>query len=290
MLEGSASLQSPTGSISQPVKSTDAFNLESISEALTLNLGSVKKIDGKPIIQVKSDERLVLEKFRNGQLLARMLCDYTNEKKLRFDRLIDEISELKAIGHRRVSSTTFLDPRHGMDLYRHMGLLLDAEKCRVRHINTADASMYRLGDNNKFCTWNRKLNTYTCSPHNKENEVSFSGKFRTGDRMGLKIESLEVLRKIPLEKLARKEELIQLNEVVVDYNQDAILGVIATPEIKVMSMLKRMPLFNLKQDCIGMQLEAERNGLIVSNSFLYDPKANTLTSTTESETPVKQPV
>ncbi len=264
------------GSAYQSVEYIGSFNLDSNTGVKTPNLGTVKKIDGKPVINVKSDEESVLEKFSNGQLLAKMLCDYNRKQEFTTERLIDEISELNCKGNVRASSTTFLDPRLGIELYRHMGLLLDAEKCNIRHINTADASTERLGDNNEECKWNRKLRTYTCHPHNKENEVNFSGKFTTDDLYGTKIESIEHLRQIPLENLEKYDGLLVMNEVVVDYDQNSILGFIATTDAVVRWKKKHLSLNSIKEDCNTMQLEANKHGLILSNSFLYNPIINKL--------------
>ncbi len=239
-------------------------------ESLTYSDEGNKKRDNVAIIpENKVDKKLIVEKFHQGKILGKMLVTYVDGElhKKRFDEELDELIHQGVI---RASSTSLLVAGKPCDLYQHIGLLLDSEKCQIRYVSTCDALTARITDIGERVKWDSSIKKYTKFWSQEREVVNFCGKFTA---LGARLDNIEELLKASqsnLKDMYSESSLLDMNEVVVDWNKDCIVGIVCTKYIHAMSDRKLVCESRLKSDSLILQAELKKQTLVSSPVFLYD--------------------
>ncbi len=239
------------------------------------SVGVRKKGSIQAITFEKTDKEYVVGKFNQSKTLAKMLSIYLYNGELHTSRFHDELDELKHQQVIRASSTTLLAPGKACDLFRHIGLLLDSDRCEVRHICPYDASVYRTTDAGEDITWDttkKKYIKWIASESEEKPVAEFHGHFRA---RGDKLETIDELLKAynnPSPKMMVKDDLLHMNEVVVDWGKDSIIGIVGTKCVFTMSHVEPQDISDskLKSDCLSLQGELEKQLSVSVPVFLYD--------------------
>ncbi len=228
----------------------------------------------------KTDKEYVVGKFNQSKTLAKMLSVYLADSgKLHTNRFHTELDELKHQELIRASSTTLLIPGKACYLYRHIGLLLDSDGCEVRHICPCDAIVSRTTYAGEDITWDITQKKYTKWNVSKQKQVAeFHGHFIAH---GKKLETIDELLKAynnPSPEMIVKDDVLQMNEVVVDWDKDSIIGIVGTKCADYGSAdygsyyvePSHISDSKLKSDCLSLQGELEKQLSVSVPVFLYD--------------------
>ena len=221
------------------------------------------------------NKKIVVDRYKEGKVLAKMLSKYPKGQYFT-DRFDKEISELRTCKIIRASSVSLLIPEKKCDLYRHIGLLLDSGSCTVRGVYSHDACVTRIDNEKDEVIWCDKSNQFLKSE--TKTATTYTGDFRWLQKSsGAKEFSclgalVEYSNKTPA---LVTEDILCMNEVVVDYGVDAIIGVLGTKNIETMSS-HSVSEQELHKDLIGFSLKikelSKRDCLI----FEYDMSSATL--------------
>lgn len=207
----------------------------------------VKNIYDLRSTQNKHSLEEVQSLYRGYRLCAKMLVD-SDCLKLRYERVESEVDELL---HRKVivnASTSCLVPQKPSSLYRTVGLLLDAQKCTVRHICRGDASVERVDPTGKPIAWSSRLHCFCAS----QSPVAYKDckiwdikkEYRGGLEMNVMLMGSD-LRTHPQFFVGTLNELgtsnsftesnssrLEYNEVILDYEKNSIVGYVVTSGFK----------------------------------------------------------
>ncbi len=237
--------------------------------------GLTKKGGIQAVTFEKTDKEYVVGKFNKSKTLAKMLsCYFDSVKELDSRRFHYELDELKHQEVIRASSTSLLVPGKACDLYRHIGLLLDSDRCDVRHICPYDAAATRTTADSEDIRWDTERKIYTTWSPIRRRVVEFHGHFNA---YGEKLETIDELLKAynnPSPKMIVEDGdgILRFNEVVVDWNKDSIIGIVGTKCAIYGSHLKPSSISDskLKSDCLLLQGELEKQLSVSVPVFLYD--------------------
>ncbi len=239
-------------------------------ESVTYSDEDNKKRGNVAIIpENKVDKKLTVEKFHQGKILGKMLLIY-GDGKLFKERFVEELDELTHQGVIRASSTSLLVAGKPCDLFRHIGLLLDSEKCQIRYVSTCDARICRITDIGERVKWDSSIKKYTKYFSEEREVVNFCGKFTA---RGKRLDNIEELLKNSQSKpkgMFCEGRLLEMNEVVVDWDKDSIVGIVCTKYVHVMSDQKLVCESRLKSDSLILQAELKKQTLVSCPVFLYD--------------------
>ena len=223
--------------------------------------------------QVKKN--IAVDRYKEGKLLAKTLCVYPKNQyfTMRFDQEVSEFRSCKII---RASSTSLLIPEKKCDLYRHVGLLLDSGKCAVRGVYDRDAAVRRMDSDNDEVEWcvesNQFLKKYSGIV------TTYTGDFWWSQRGTGAIEFscldalIEYSNKTPE---FFSENLLYVNEVVVDYGVDSIMGLVGTKNIGLMSSYS-ISEQELHEDLISLSLRIKELSGHDCPVFEYDMSSGNL--------------
>ena len=162
----------------------------------------------------------VINMYENNELLVKML---THSYPGYFERLDEELDELRYVGEIRSSSTSSLLQHKPFALYRDYGFILHPDRCTVKSCFSRDVGTRRVDTNGREVTWCCSEKCYVAC-QDKTEKVDYQGAFDCAEYEGL-------YRVASLKDLATTDVHWKLhNEVIVDYDSDSIIGLIFTKQ------------------------------------------------------------
>lgn len=181
-----------------------------------------KSSDYEPIDDQMDEAYEKVERlFSRNKLLAKMLITVVDPRPdLKFYRMEQEFSELKVMKKVLTSSTTLIVSGCSAQYYRDIGFLIDADKCNIRLISKIVTHTGRKYQNESV-EWSIEKESYV-KFHTKE-IVDYQGAMDISDERGLVNTTQELINHSRQQSENNKNRLC-INEVVVDYTFDSIVG------------------------------------------------------------------
>ena len=210
---------------------------------------------------------LAIQIHQANKAVVTMLCDSCDLN----GRFEQELSELVKMGRVQVASSTLLVSGVASKLFRDIGFVLDSDKCDIRGIYPNDAGSFRVDRDGDKTVWRPEKNGFCKSVYGKKVELTeFCGDFQVSKHAtSMALSSLAELSEGLKRKYKDEGWQVPLNEVVVDYDLESIVGLVVatnmTHPIKVKDRDDRMTDFSKKIKKIVMS----RLGLDLP-IYLYD--------------------
>ncbi|KEQ17291.1 hypothetical protein [Endozoicomonas numazuensis] len=139
-----------------------------------------------------------------------------------------ELDEVVHNTERKSSSTTYIPYKVPVLPVGYLGILLDLEKCNLEGVYMHDAFVSRVDMAGRKIFWSNPLKTYVLH-EDPSVAVDRSDIKHKAHLWQYKLDGPKQLKKLTQEvSLVRGKKPVEYNEVVVGYDKDSIIGVMAT--------------------------------------------------------------
>ena len=137
-------------------------------------------------------------------------------------------------------------------------------------MSTCDAATSRTTDDGEEVKWDTSTKKYIKKWSQERCVVNFNGKFTAHGKRLANIEELLGASGRASPKKMTNEGLLFMNEVVVDWNKESIVGIVCTKYVHAMSDRSLASEDQLKRDALALRTELTKQTSVSPPVFLYD--------------------